>query len=601
MEYLISLILMIISELLILGLFLFLRREKESQLKSAFNCILVCLLVWTSSYILQILTQNTNISKYLWECVANVGVCFVPVFIFILSEIFLKTKIKFKPYYLIMFIVPIISILLEFTNDYHHLCYTKFSINMNEIVYGPYFKFHFIYAGSLYLISLFNFLKYSIKNLGFFLRHSLLIILGISIPLVINILGTTSILSITVYWTPISFSIGMLLFAIAIFKFKFLNIAPIAMQTIVDRMSDSFVVLNDNNVITDFNETFLRSFNLSSSKIRNVNVIDVFKNDIKFKDDLISIEDAINKVKTTSETLFFDKVFEIDEQYFNIEISKISSNGNYLGALILFKNVTQHILDIHTIESNQEVLMERERLATLGQMIGGIAHNLKTPIMSVAGEIEGLHDLVQEYRSSIGDPDVTLQDHNDIANDMDVWIDKIKNHLSYMSDIITAVKGQAVTLSAEDFSNFTIDELIKRVNILMRHELNNSLITLNINSSVDDNLELNGNVNSLVQVINNIISNAIQAYNGETNKCIDFDISSTRSNIVFSIKDYGCGMSKEVQDKLFKQMITTKGKNGTGLGLFMSYSNIKAHFNGNMTFQSELGKGTTFKIVLPIK
>ncbi len=600
MEYLISLILMIISELLILGLFLFLRREKESQLKSAFNCILVCLLVWTSSYILQILTQNTNISKYLWECVANVGVCFVPVFIFILSEIFLKTKIKFKPYYLIMFIVPIISILLEFTNDYHHLCYTKFSINMNEIVYGPYFKFHFIYAGSLYLISLFNFLKYSIKNLGFFLRHSLLIILGISIPLVINILGTTSILSITVYWTPISFSIGMLLFAIAIFKFKFLNIAPIAMQTIVDRMSDSFVVLNDNNVITDFNETFLRSFNLSSSKIRNVNVIDVFKNDIKFKDDLISIEDAINKVKTTSETLFFDKVFEIDEQYFNIEISKISSNGNYLGALILFKNVTQHILDIHTIESNQEVLMERERLATLGQMIGGIAHNLKTPIMSVAGEIEGLHDLVQEYRSSIGDPDVTLQDHNDIANDMDVWIDKIKNHLSYMSDIITAVKGQAVTLSAEDFSNFTIDELIKRVNILMRHELNNSLITLNINSSVDDNLELNGNVNSLVQVINNIISNAIQAYNGETNKCIDFDISSTRSNIVFSIKDYGCGMSKEVQDKLFKQMITTKGKNGTGLGLFMSYSNIKAHFNGNMTFQSELGKGTTFKIVLPI-
>jgi signal transduction histidine kinase len=112
---------------------------------------------------------------------------------------------------------------------------------------------------------------------------------------------------------------------------------------------------------------------------------------------------------------------------------------------------------------------------------------------------------------------------------------------------------------------------------------------------------LNGNVNSLVQVINNIISNAIQAYNGETNKSIDFTIDATPTSIVFSIQDYGSGMSQKVKDKLFKEMITTKGKNGTGLGLFMSYSTIKANFHGNMTFESEEGKGTTFKIILPMK
>jgi len=60
-------------------------------------------------------------------------------------------------------------------------------------------------------------------------------------------------------------------------------------------------------------------------------------------------------------------------------------------------------------------------------------------------------------------------------------------------------------------------------------------------------------------------------------------------------------MSKEVQDKLFKSMITTKGKNGTGLGLFMSYSNIKAHFNGDIKFISEQNKGTTFYIILPLQ
>ena len=60
-------------------------------------------------------------------------------------------------------------------------------------------------------------------------------------------------------------------------------------------------------------------------------------------------------------------------------------------------------------------------------------------------------------------------------------------------------------------------------------------------------------------------------------------------------------MSKKVQDKLFKEMVTTKGKNGTGLGLFMSYSNIRAHFSGNITFESEEGKGTKFNIIIPMK
>ena len=60
------------------------------------------------------------------------------------------------------------------------------------------------------------------------------------------------------------------------------------------------------------------------------------------------------------------------------------------------------------------------------------------------------------------------------------------------------------------------------------------------------------------------------------------------------------GLPNSVKEKLFKEMITTKGKNGTGLGLFMSYSNIRAHFNGNIRFESEEGKGSTFYIELPI-
>ena len=273
-----------------------------------------------------------------------------------------------------------------------------------------------------------------------------------------------------------------------------------------------------------------------------------------------------------------------------------------IGELSLAFNKIQELTRQHveTIRSNQDLLVEKERLASLGQMIGGIAHNLKTPIMSIAGAAEGLLDLIKEYDNSIEDPNVTIQDHHEIAKDMSEWIDKIKAHTSYMSDVITAVKGQAVAFSENQMEVFTVEELMKRVNILMKHELKNALIELNFCIHVNTDLELHGNINSLVQVINNMISNAIQCYEGKKNQSIDLIVEKKDNNIIISIRDYGPGLSDVVKDKLFKEMITTKGKNGTGLGLFMSYSNIRAHFNGNITVDSEPGKGTTFHIILPL-
>ena len=287
----------------------------------------------------------------------------------------------------------------------------------------------------------------------------------------------------------------------------------------------------------------------------------------------------------------------------NEEFKKIPIVSNdELGELTLAFNKIQDLTkrNIEQIHNNQESLMEKERLASLGQLIGGIAHNLKTPIMSVSGATEALTDLVNEYISSIDDPDVTSSDHKEIAGDMLKWISKIKNHTEYMSDIITAVKGQAVTLTKEEDVTFTVDELLKRVNILMKHELKNALIYLKIFMKTDENTTIHGDVNNLVQVINNMISNSIQAYGGKTEQTIDLIVERKENNLIISVKDYGPGMTKSVKDKLFKEMITTKGKNGSGLGLYMSYSTIRANFNGNITVESEEGKGCMFSIILPL-
>ena len=286
----------------------------------------------------------------------------------------------------------------------------------------------------------------------------------------------------------------------------------------------------------------------------------------------------------------------------NIEGKKLPiTSKDIVGELVQSFNDIQDLTkkNIEKMHNNQEQLVEQERLASLGQMIGGIAHNLKTPIMSISGATQGLNDLIDEFNNSIGNPVVNNDDFHDIAKDMYEWTTKIKSYTEYMSDVITAVKGQAVNFSNETDISFSLMELFKRVDILMKHELKNSLVYLNTSMKVDENTFLHGDVNILVQVINNMISNAIQAYNGEPEKNIDLIASSDGDNIIITVRDYGPGLPKKVKEKLFKEMITTKGKNGTGLGLYMSYSTIKARFNGNIVFESEDGVGTSFYIILP--
>ena len=580
-----------------------LKSKSKKQIKKIFSFNLICLLICTIGQITQILfSQKLGIKPIYFDYFVYIGTCFLPISVYFTGLSFENTKIQFKKKYIVLFIIPIISLLILWTNDYHHLFYKQYSTSIADTVYGPYMVIHNIYSYILLGLGIIYMLKFSIKNSGFFSKQSLLIVLGVSVPVIVNILGTFKIITMSIYVTPITFTITIICCAIAIFKFQFLNVTPIALQKIVDRISDGYVVLDDNNVITDFNKTFLDIFKLSSDDIRSKNFIR-FLQQRKISDQVVEkISKSIKKANSTETTVSFEQQFVEIRKYFRIEITPINSDNNSLGTLFLLKDITQHKEDMETIKNNQDILMERERLAGLGQLIGGIAHNLKTPIMSIAGATQGLENLIKEYDESIDDPLVNSQDHHDIAKDMEAWIPKIRAHLEYMSDIITTVKGQAVaSLSTDDSEEFTISELVKRVNILMKHELKNAYIYLNILMKVDENTVIDGNVNVLVQVVNNIISNAIQAYDGKHDQNIQFEISQKENNMIFSITDFAGGLSKEVQDRLFKEMVTTKGKNGTGLGLYMSYSNIKAHFGGDITYKTEEGKGTTFNIVIPIK
>lgn len=594
---------LIISAALITGLLVYvLKIKNKTSLQNIFCLDLLCVFIICVGVILQaILSKLCNIPAINFENYIYIGTCFLPVCILFTGKIFSNPNYKLKRIDLFTLIIPITSLIILWTNNFHHLFYKVYSTNISKCVYGNWLIIHNIYSYTLLLIGIIYIIKASGKTSGFFSKQSLLIIAGMSIPIVVNVLGTFKIIPMSVFITPISFAFAMVFFALAIFKFKFLGIAPIALRTVVNRMSDSYIILNENYVVTDFNNTFLNTFKLKDENIRDKNIIKFLERHQYYGVDIAKFKQYLNTVKGRTETVSFEQESINFNKCFTIEINNIMDKNNFLGILILFKDITQHKQDIQTIQNNQDMLMEKERLASLGQLIGGISHNLKTPIMSISGAAEGLTDLINEYDASIGDPEVTNDDHHAIANDMREWITKIHSYTSYMSDIITAVKGQAVNLSENENNAFTVDELFKRVNILMKHEISNASLTLAIDVQVPSTTTLVGDINSLVQVINNLITNAIQSYNGRKGEEIKVLAQKLDNNLIISVIDHGCGMTKEVQDKLFNTMITTKGKNGTGLGMFMSYSTIKGHFNGDITFETEVNKGTTFNVILPLQ
>lgn len=580
----------------------FTRKKQKSTLYSLFRVLFLLLSLHVVSLILLFyfkdIILNMDTLMYI-DAISYISTCNLPVILFFISSIYENKETNLKKYWY-LFIIPILSIIIIFTNPLHHLFCKSYAINVADVQLGPYFYVHMLYTYLLILVAFIKLIKTSISKAGFLSFGTILIILGACAPIIPNLLASLQLISMDTYITPIPYLITAICFYISIFKLNSFDAVPIALKNIVDIMTDAFIVVEKDGTITYSNN----AFNTNLSKMIGIKLNDNFYNIINTnkKLKLSKLNNLIKKSEKNNTVETFDWSFN-SEKYFEISAQPvISTKGRkkVIGTLIIFKDTTQHMLDMQTIKNNQDMLLERERLASLGQLIGGISHNLKTPIMSISGAAEGLTDLVKEYEASVGDPEVTVQDHHDIAKDMKDWIEKIHSYTEYMSDIITAVKGQAVTMSEEQAVSFTLDELVKRVNILMKHELKNALVELNVSMQVNEQTVLKGNINSLVQVINNMISNAIQAYDGKPDNKIDLILKKENNNIIISVKDYGCGLPDEVQKKLFKEMITTKGKNGTGLGLFMSYSTIRAHFNGNMTFETEQGKGTTFNIILPL-
>ena len=147
---------------------------------------------------------------------------------------------------------------------------------------------------------------------------------------------------------------------------------------------------------------------------------------------------------------------------------------------------------------------------------------------------------------------------------------------------------------------FTTEELIKRSMLLMRHELMSSGCRVVTEIEGDQVYAIRGDINNLVQVLNNLLSNAVYSQKQMGGGDIVVGVRKDGEYLKLFVKDTGPGISGRVKERLFKEMVTSKGTHGTGLGLYISDAVVRGKFGGTMWVEDNPAGGAVVGVSIPL-
>ena len=556
---------------------------------------------------MKLTSRDNTLALMFWDACTNTMGAVMPVFCLCIALIFVKGWQQMPKKTIWLFVIPVITILVVWTNPLHHLHYRVFSTIKSEIVFGPYIAIAGIYSWLCQLVSLILMINFALHNKSrLYMLQCLMFSLGCLSPLTVSVLATVTN-SFPITATPLSFMVPIILNGIAIYQLHILDIRPIAMQRVLDWISDCYLVLSDKGVVISYNKPFEKILASGYGIVKSRYLSDsVKKEDVYKKTAIYNLLTAVTSSREACSTISYEQAVTIDtgegtrKNYYVVDVTPLYIKEILSGFVVIFKDVTQLKLSMQQLQDSQARMMEQERLASLGQMIGGLAHNLKTPIMSISGCISAVENLVEECRDSLEDPDVTADDYREIFKEMEQWFEKVRESSSYMSDIITAIKGQAANVNTNVDATFTTEELIKRSMLLMRHELMSSGSRVITETEENCTYTIRGDVNNLVQVLNNLLSNAIYSQKQVGGGDIVIGVKKEEDNLKIYVKDTGTGISAGVKERLFRAMVTNKGAHGTGLGLYISDAVVKGKFGGNMWVEDNPEGGAIVGVSIPL-
>ena len=339
---------------------------------------------------------------------------------------------------------------------------------------------------------------------------------------------------------------------------------------------------------------------------------------IKINERLIAAQDELN--------LAYKKLQDSEVEIRELADKQLQDNEK----LFLAEKKLQSILEkeqkskeelakaLDSLKGAQSQLVHSEKMASLGQLTAGIAHEINNPINFISSgmtslkmSVESLRDIAEEY-ARLDERDEEVEEVLDTVKELkeeheyDEIIDELDdliNDINYgVRRTIEIVKGLRVfsRLDEEEAKNTNVNENIDATLTLLRNKTKGKIeITKHYDETMNDIECYPGQLN---QVFMNILNNAIQAMPEEKKDSeITIYTEEAESEVIIRIKDNGVGIPDDIKDRIWEPFFTTKEVGvGTGLGMSITYGIIEKH-GGKIELHSKKGKGTEFIIMLPKK
>lgn len=281
----------------------------------------------------------------------------------------------------------------------------------------------------------------------------------------------------------------------------------------------------------------------------------------------------------------------------------LSLEGKVQQRTMALKEANSELIQtLEKLHQFQRQMVQNEKMASLGDMVAGVAHEVNTPIGLGVTASTMMLDRLSEMRKGFEDKTLKASSLSKFFAEGEENLNIIYRNLNRAAELISKFKQVAVDQSAENNRIFSFTKLMDDILMSMRPKLKKERHTIKVHCA--DDLVINSKAGPINQIMNNLIMNSfIHGFEDLDKGQIDITIKSVDdTQLSIEFKDNGKGIPEQLRKRIFDPFVTTKrGQGGSGLGLHLVYNLVTQALNGSISIVSEQGQGVQFNILYPIK
>ncbi|MBS2781017.1 PAS domain S-box protein [Aeromonas salmonicida] len=254
------------------------------------------------------------------------------------------------------------------------------------------------------------------------------------------------------------------------------------------------------------------------------------------------------------------------------------------------------------LKQAQQTLVESEKMASLGSLVAGVAHEINTPIGISVTASSYLQERVADFKLHIDSKQLSRSYLNEFTVNLDESMQLLQSNLRRASELIASFKQVAVDQSSEARYNFSLADNLHQVVVSLGHKLKKAQCEVDI--QCDPKLSIFSFPGSFTQIYSNLILNSINHGfdNWDKPKKITIKVEQEGEELLINYSDNGRGIPPEILPRIFDPFVTSKrGQGGSGLGTHIIYNLVVQLLKGRISCASEPGNGAQFHIRLPIQ